>query len=116
MAEEVISTNEPKSGRSLDVAYDFGSNLDEAVERFGAEVVFTNFKRQGVISLQGIVRNGLKGDVKDEEILNRVDSWKPGVVQRSGKSKTEKITDLFGKMDDDAKLALLQQLKSQLEA
>lgn len=116
MSLEVISTQDPKSGRSFDVEYDFGSTLAEAVTLFGEEVVFSNFKRQGVISLQAIVRTGLKGEASEEEITRRVAAWKPGVVSRSSKSKAEKITDLFGALSEADKIALLQRIQAEIAA
>jgi hypothetical protein len=62
------------------VEYDFGDNLDMAVEACGADTVFSNFKANARVALQSIVRTHLKAGSDAEKIQAVANAWKPGVV------------------------------------
>ena len=100
-----------EEGPSATVEYDFGSNLPEAVELFGEDVVFKRFKAAAVVDLQGVIRRNLKGDnpKTEEEIQEAVSEWKPG-VQKARKSKQEKALDILGEMSQEEKDAFLAEL------
>jgi predicted RNA-binding protein len=78
------------------VAYDFGDNLDQAVEKFGADVVFTNFKRTAVITAQAAIRRMLEDNKSDEEITSKMSQWKPGVALER---VIDPVASLVGKWD-----------------
>jgi hypothetical protein len=105
---------------SATVTYDLGETLDEAVELFGAEVVFRRFSAAATIDIQAMIRRGLtrtegEGDAKKpnpmtaEELQAQVDAWKPGMA-KPRKSKSEKAMDAFNDLSDDDKAELLKQL------
>jgi hypothetical protein len=87
MARAEIRTKAPKmkgTGKTWDDkefvgSYDFGENLQDAVAKFGEEVVFTNFRAQSVIRAQAIARSEMEADKSAEEIQSILDAWKPGV-------------------------------------
>lgn len=93
------------------VAYDFGATLDEAVEKFGADVVFTNFKRTAVITGQAVMRRALEAGKGDEEIASIMQSWRPGVaLERT----VDPVASLVGKWDTYSKEeqdAIIKRLK-----
>ena len=111
------------------VDYDFGDNLEEAVEKFGAEVVYTNFKQSAIISLQSNMRGKFRSleskaqkegkvvDWTDTEWRDNAtleaqvaaDGWKPGIRTATGKSKEEKARDLLGQLTPEQRAALLAQ-------
>lgn len=111
MAAIKVTTRAPKKDKELEVEYDFGASLDEAKEKFGDEVIFSNFKQSAVISLQGIVRRHLdKGELTDEQIREKVAAWKPGVAIVKTSDKKAIVLAAFGKMSEEEKKALLEQL------
>jgi hypothetical protein len=58
---EIKATKKPGDvEKEAAIAYDFGANLDDAAGKFGAEVVFTNFKRTAVITAQAAIRRMLE--------------------------------------------------------
>ena len=99
---------------SVSVDYDFGDNLQEAVELFGDDVVFSRFKAAAVVDLQALIRRHLGGEKPKtaEEIQALVSEWKPGVSKRVRKSTTEKAQDLIGQMSAEEKAALLASLQA----
>ena len=119
MAALSITTNAPKVSRVLVVDYDFGANLEEATAKFGAEVVFSNFKQNAVIGLQALVRRNLEAkDDKykdDAAIIAAVANWKPGVATVKTTDKKALVMDAIGKMSAEERKALLEQLLAAAE-
>jgi hypothetical protein len=84
---------------SITVSYDFGSSLEDAVEMFGEEVVFSRFRGAAVVDLQALIRRHAGGEKpkSEEEINTLAGEWKPG-VSRKKKSQKEKALDLLADM------------------
>jgi hypothetical protein len=97
---------------SATVTYDFGTDLESAVELFGADVVYTRFKAAVTIDIQALVRRNLGGEnpKTEEEIQQIVNEWRPGVSNRRRKSATEKAAEAFDSLSDADKQALLEKL------
>ena len=116
MSAKDVTATTTGSDRQVSVAYDFGDNLDQAVELFGADLVFNRYESAVTIDLQALIRRGIKADKTDEEIAKMAAEWKPGIKQVVRKSAQEKIKDAFGAMSEDDKKAMLEQLMASLEA
>jgi hypothetical protein len=105
---------------SATVNYEFGSNLDEMVAKFGADVVFEKAQDALVIDVQSMVRRHLRGTDKvaakgQDEIQTLVDGWVPGVGV-SRKTSVEKAAALITNMSAEQKAALLAQLQADTDA
>lgn len=111
-----ITTNAPKTNRSLTVEYDLGGSLDAAVALFGADVVYSKFEDSEVIAIQGLVRRYLEktGDkyVDDETIRGLVAQHKPGIGPRRV-DPIEALIARFGKMSPEKQAELLAKLKGE---
>lgn len=96
--------------REVSVYYDFGDNLDEAVEKFGHDAVFAQFKQQSTIGLQAILRrHGADANTSDEQLQEIADQWKPGEKRATRKSPAEKIRDMLaGKSPEEVQEILSQ--------
>ena len=102
---------------SATVLYDMGDTLEEAVDLFGADVVFKRFQAAVTIDIQALLRRGLTRVDKDkkpdpmsqEDLQALVDEWKPG-VSKTRKSKSEKAIEAFQSLSDEERAALLEQL------
>lgn len=66
--------------KSAAIAYDFGASLSEATDKFGEDVVFTNFKRTATITAQAAMRRMLEGGKTEDQIVQAMAGWKPGVA------------------------------------
>ncbi|MHA1970735.1 MAG: hypothetical protein ACTSXE_02690 [Candidatus Thorarchaeota archaeon] len=118
---EVVTTAKSELGdRTVTVEYDFGGSLDEAVEKFGAEVVFSNFVRQAKVGLQAIVRSnakqlneaGTEYAKSDDEVIAALASWSPsdGTVNRV--SKSDKLDKILGTMGEEERAEFLAKYMS----
>jgi len=99
------------AGKSATATYDFGANLDEAVEKFTENVVFGVFIDQAVIRLQALLRRAIEDELTQKEIDEKVAAWQMTVGGRERKSAAEKVNDLLGKMTDEQRKALLASLR-----
>ena len=108
---------EDKGGpRECEAKYDFGANLQEAIDQFGDEVIFNNFVAQAKINIQALMRRCMTPDKEgatksDAEIQAMVDAWKPGAKTVQRKSTVEKARELMGGMTKEQKLELLRALQ-----
>ena len=103
MAKVKVEASLPKEDKSAVIEYDFGENVDEAVEKFGEEIVFAHFKGSAVIALQGRMRSLLKAG---KNVVEELKEWKPG-IRTPGKSKVEKADELLAGLSEEEKAALL---------
>lgn len=116
-----FKTKAPKAdNREIEVSYDFGENVNDMIERFGAEVVQNAAIAQIRIDLQSIVRGMLEDGKTNEEILTKVAEWKPGVKvnrERSTKAFTmDQVMSAFEKLTPEQKVAYITALRSNLAA
>jgi hypothetical protein len=109
MANIVANTKDGE--HSIEFDYDFGDSLDQAVERFGAEIVWAHTLRSLTIAVQGAARGMMKSGKSREEILDAMSKWKPG-EPRQVKSNDEKMAELVAKMTPAQLEALSAQLRS----
>ena len=62
------------------VDFDFGDDLDAAVELCGDEVVFSQYCSAARVALQGVIRLKIKAGLSPDAIQDAISSWKPGMV------------------------------------
>ena len=101
--------------REIEVAFDFGADVEEAVILFGDEAVLNGFIAQGKVNLQATLRRMMKPDAdgnskSDAEIHTAILTWKPGVKTVTRKSPVEKIKALLGGLSDEQKAQLRAEL------
>ena len=108
-----------KGGESETCSYDFGADLDNAVEKFGAEVVFANFRAQATIGLQAFMRNSMRltdsegklTPVRGKALQKEVTAWTPG-EKKPARSPVEKAKDQMGKLTPEQRAALFAEFKA----
>lgn len=83
----VIEVTSKKTDRSVEFEKTFGNTVEEAVELFGSEVVFTNFNQQCVIKCQAKVRGILDKGGTPEDAIAAGQNYTPGVVTRTRSAK-----------------------------
>ncbi len=91
------------------VEYDFGDSIQDAIEKFGEDVVFSNFKQAATISLQSRIRSWVQAGKEGDDLQEEASNWKPGMRTVSRKSPTEKLKDLLAGKSPEEIAALLQE-------
>jgi hypothetical protein len=85
LAEDMIEVKAKsgKGGPEVTITRSFGTNLPDAVERYGEEHVFTVFKRAAIIAVQNGMRNILKSEEGTaEQAIAAGLEWTPSIVRR----------------------------------
>ena len=124
---QVTATNKKLSEAGIaevGVDYDFGDNLDEAVELFGKEVVYSHYKRAATIFIQDVLRrwaismlgeNG-DGEVDPDELQKKADELVLGVSTRVRTSKIDKAKKLIQDMTPEQLAEYEEYVKQQIAA
>ena len=116
MTEENVSgivevTAKTGDGKEATLNFDFGKDMAEAVEKFGEEVVFTNFRKSAKIDLQSVIRRYLVAGKDPQDLLKL---WKPGVTLERTVDPKAAAKNAFSKMTDDEKKQFIAELKASL--
>lgn len=106
-----IEVTANKAGRSLTVSYDFGSSIQEMIEKFGEQVVMTNAVQAMKISLQARIRAAFDKGLDDQTIAADCASWKPGVQSQRTSDPVAAILSKWSTLDPEAKAEMLKKLK-----
>ena len=103
-----------KDGKEASVYYDFGDSIDEMVELFGDDVVFSNARQKMKIGLQAAMRSYLK---QGQDIGTLMEKFKPGVVMEKLPTDMNKATEsYFAGLSEDEQDAMIARLMSQKNA
>lgn len=98
-------------GVEFEVTKDLPSTIEEAVEMYGAEVVFSRFRGAVVIDLQSFMRTQIKKkDFTEESLQAAVDGWAPG-TRGPGVSMEQKAENLMAAMSEDDLAALMARVE-----
>ena len=106
----LIEATEKTSSKKIAVTYNFGASLDEAIEKFGAEVVFSGFRRTSVITAQGLMRRLAKTGKSDAEIQAAIFNWKPGVQAERISDPVARLKSMFSSMSAEERQKIMAEL------
>lgn len=114
MALQSVKATDSKTKEEVFHDFDFGADLDDAVAKFGADVVFSLYKQKAVISLQSIMRQYQNKGLTQDQITDKLGAWKPGVkVERTPVDIKQAAIAKFAKMTDAEKAEFLAALQAQ---
>jgi len=98
--------------KSVQIEFDFGGSVEAAIDRFGADVVYSNFTRASVITAQSIIRRMMETGKGQEEIQEFMAAWKPGVSIERTVDPVASVLGKFGSMSPEEQKALIKQLQA----
>ena len=98
------------------IYYDFGENLEQALDLFDEKVIFSNFRASVKITAQAAIRRYLEAGKSAEEITELMKSWKPGVALERKSDPVAAFKAKFASMSEADKIKALAELKATLEA
>jgi hypothetical protein len=109
---EKFTVNSKKTGKQHPVKFNFGNSLEEAITKFGSDVVHNYFVDSAKTKLTNMVRNALESTVQrtSDDIDNMIDSWFPGKVMRGKKDPMDEIRKNATNLSPEQKLALAREL------
>ncbi len=113
MEVKEISAKSPKLDRETGVIVNFGENVEESIEMFGAEAVNSNAFANWRVTLQAAIRRGHEANKNDEQILEELSEAKMGVAV-TGAAVDPIAASLvkFKLMDAEGQAEYLEKLKA----
>ena len=103
-----------KDGKQANVYYDFGDNIEEMIELFGDNVVFSNARSKMKIGLQAAMRSYLKAG---QDVGKLMAKFKPGVALEKLPADMSKATEsYFAGLSEEEQDAMIARLMSQKDA
>jgi len=91
--------------------FDFGEDLNGAVDLCGEEAVFSNYKANAKVGLQSIIRAKAKAGLTADAIQAIVDGWKPGmVVEKTVVDPESAIANAWDTWPAEKRAAFLEKL------
>jgi hypothetical protein len=118
---QIMGADKKTPVRTLEVEYNFGANLADAVKRFGEGIVFEHFVDSATIALQAFCRGRMKLEGEkhqtDAVITTAVKEWKPSQRKPADPAKrAETVKRLTGNMTEAERKALIAELQKSLVA
>lgn len=92
--------------KSIVLEFDFGKDLDDAVKKYTAPIVFDYYVNEAKIVFQNKVRGLIAQGKTEAEITETMKTWKPGEISKRGKSPVEKIAALLSKLTPEQRAAV----------
>ena len=116
-----ITAKLESTGRAITVEYDYGSDLDSAIAKFGKEVVFAQFEDSVTIAVQAFLRSKMKGEGEkhktDQQIRDAMKEWKPGNRKAADPvKKRATIVKQVAGMSEADRASLLAELRASMGA
>lgn len=107
---EAQTTSGDRAGEVFSISYEMPQTLQEAVEKFGEDVVYSQFKGSLVINIQSIMRNAIKKDnATAASVQEAVDKWGGPRMRAPARPLSERVDELLGRMSPEDRAALLSQ-------
>ena len=99
------------NGSSINIDYEFGATLSDAVKMFGEAVVLDKFRQKAVSEVRGIAQVAIAAGKNPDQVRKQVATWKPH-VGRQKLTAAEKYERLFGKLDAKEQAEVLGRITS----
>lgn len=98
-----------KDTEPVTIGYDFGDDLAEMTEKFGAETVFSNARANMKVGLQAAMRRYI---TEGKDVNSLVGMWAPGVQLERKVDPIASTKALFASWTDEEKAAFLAELQA----
>lgn len=102
--------------RSYDAEYDFGDNVEEAIEKFGSELVFDGFVAKSVVEAQAKIRQMLEDGKSEQDITDFLTNvWKPGLkLPRASVDPKAAFAKYLAALSPEDRLKAIEDMQAEL--
>jgi len=111
-----VKAKAPKLEKEAAVMVDLGENVQDAISRFGEEVVFSNYIANVKIGVQSGIRRYLEAGLSQEEIQSKFENYKPGVTMDRVVDPVAAMAAKLSKMSPEERAAAFEELRRKIEA
>jgi hypothetical protein len=97
----IIHAEAPKltPPRGCSCSFDLGENLDQLVSMYGAAAVYASAVDDLTVSVQSLMRRGMKAGKTDDEIQELINTFRPGTSVRIAGDPLKAASVEFDKLD-----------------
>jgi len=110
-----VKAKDGKDGKEASVLVELGENVQEAIEKFGAEVVFSNYLANVKIGVQSGIRRYIKAGLDSAAIQAKFDAYKPGVTMDRVVDPIAAMAAKLSKMSPEDRAAAFEELRKKIE-
>ena len=110
-----VSAKAPKVDKEATVIVDLGENVDDAVARFGGDVVFSNYLASVKINVQSAIRRYLEAGLDSNAIQAKFENYKPGVTMDRVIDPIAALAAKLQKMTPEEREDAFAKLRAKLE-
>ena len=108
-----VSAKSPKLERETVIMVNYGENVDESVEMFGADAVNSNALANWIVTLQAGIRRAHSAGKTDDEIQDLLGSAKMGIAVSGGRvDPIQASLAKFKTMSGDEQADYLEKLRA----
>jgi hypothetical protein len=111
-----VTAKAPKLDKEATVLVDLGENVEDAIARFGAEVVFSNYLANVKIGVQSAIRRYLEANIAANDIQAKFDTFKPGVTLDRVVDPVASLANKLKTMSPEEQEAIFASLRAKLSA
>ena len=102
---------------SISIEYDFGDDLDDAIEKYGETVVFDLYKAAGSIRVQNVARSALFNGKTPEEAVKLAEKYVLGTSFSVGPRDPVRTAEAaVGRMSPEEEKEFILKLKERVRA
>ena len=102
---------------SVEIEYDFGDDLDDAVEKYGEDVVFDLYKAAASIRVQNVARTALLNKRSPEEAVKLASTYVLGTSFSMGPRDPVRTAEAaVGRMSPEEEKEFILKLKERVRA
>lgn len=113
---EVIKARIPDKNLEAQITYDFGSDLDGAVKKFGKEAVFSGFVANSRVTIQSGIRTKLEAGQKQDVIQAYYNTYTVGVAGPRSVDPVAAMNARFDTMNEAEQKAYIEDLLKKRKA
>lgn len=117
MAEVAITAKKKVNDvdKEATIMVDLGTDLEDAITKFGEQVVLSNFQASAKITAQAAMRRYMEAGKDNDEIVKLMAGWKPGVAIQRVSDPVAAFKAKFASMTPEEQIAALNDLKKDVK-
>jgi hypothetical protein len=101
--------------REAEFTVDYPESVEEAVQMYDEDTVFSLFQRSFDIKANSTARGMLKRGFSEEEIQEEMEDWRPDETRQRRSAPSKSLEDQFSDLDADKQREMLQKLAQKAE-
>lgn len=95
------------------IDFEVGNNVNEAVEKFGEELIFEFFKRALIVKAQAAIRREIENGTHPNDLQQVLGTWDPAQTHTVRRDPKSSILKDFSALSEEERMEILNALREQ---